>query len=77
MSTIADLLSEIEAFCKEAGIAEATFSTRAVNDGKFVGRLREGSNVTVGLVDRVRTYIAAEREKAAPAPRRQPRRKAA
>ena len=76
MSTIAALLSEIEAFCKEAGIAEATFSTRAVNDGKFVGRLREGANVTVALVDRVRAYIAAERAKATPAPRR-PRRKEA
>lgn len=76
MSTISALLSEIEAFCKEVGIAEATFSTRAVNDGKFVGRLREGANVTVALVDRVRAYIAAERAKAAPA-RRQPRRKAA
>ena len=77
MSTIADLLAEIEAFCKEAGIAEATFSTRAVNDGKFVGRLREGSNVTVGMVDRVRAYIATERAKAGPAARRQPRKRAA
>ena len=76
MSTITAVLSEIEAFCKEAGIAEATFSTRAVNDGKFVGRLRGGANVTVALVDRVRAYIAAERAKADP-PRRQPRKKAA
>ncbi len=68
MSTIADLLSEIEAFCKEAGIAEATFSTRAVNDGKFVGRLREGANVTVGMVERVRAYIATERAARQPPP---------
>lgn len=65
MSTISDLLAEIEAFCEEAGIAEATFSTRAVNDGKFVGRLRDGANVTVGMVDRVRAYIATERAKTA------------
>ena len=76
MGTIATLLREIEGFCEEVGIAESTFSTRAVNDGKFVGRLREGANVTVALVDRVRAYIAAERAKA-PAPRRQPRKKAA
>ena len=77
MGTIATLLREIEGFCEEVGIAESTFSTRAVNDGKFVGRLREGANVTVALVDRVRAYIAAERAKVAPAPRRQPRKKAA
>lgn len=70
MSTISDLLAEIEAFCKEAGIAEATFSTRAVNDGKFVGRLRDGANVTVGMVDRVRAYIATERAKTAKPKRR-------
>lgn len=77
MSTISALLAEIEAFCEEAGIAEATFSTRAVNDGKFVGRLREGANVTVALVDRVRAYIATERAKATPTRRRHPRKKAA
>ena len=63
MDTVSTLLLEIEAFCREAEIAEATFSTRAVNDGKFVRRLREGANVTVALVDRVRAYIAAERPK--------------
>ena len=67
MSTISELLLEIEEFCREAGIAEATFSTRAVNDGKFVRRLRDGANVTVALVDRVRAYMAAERQKASAA----------
>ena len=65
MDTVSALLLEIEEFCREADIAEATFSTRAVNDGKFVRRLRAGSNVTVALVDRVRAYMAAERGKAA------------
>lgn len=63
MDTVSALLLEIEEFCREADIAEATFSTRAVNDGKFVRRLRAGANVTVALVDRVRAYIAAERPK--------------
>ncbi|WP_439611481.1 hypothetical protein [Reyranella sp.] len=63
MSTIATLLADIEEFCREADIAEATFSTRAVNDGKFVKRLRQGANVTVALVDRVRAYMDAERSK--------------
>ena len=30
----------------------------AVNDGKFVGRLRSGKGVTVRLVERARKYIA-------------------
>jgi hypothetical protein len=80
---MSDLLAEIESFCREAGIAEATFASRAVRDGKFVKRLREGAGVTLKTVERVRAYIAAEREKlgnlstkkgpAAAAPKRAPR----
>jgi hypothetical protein len=63
MSTVASLISEIEGFCVEARIAESTFGRRAVNDGKFVGRLREGAGINVATVDRVRAYIASERAK--------------
>lgn len=62
MSTVTDLLSEIEAFCEAAGIAEATFATRAARDGKFVKRLRAGAGVTTVTVDRVRAYIAEQRK---------------
>lgn len=65
MATVDELLTKIAAFCEEAGISEATFATRAVNDGKFVGRLREGAGITVKTVDRVHAYIAAERERLA------------
>lgn len=61
MATVDELLSKIAAFCEDAGISEATFATRAVNDGKFVGRLRDGAGITVKTVDRVHAYIAAER----------------
>ena len=40
------LINEIEQFCRHAGIAESTFGRQAVNDGKFVGRLRDGRGVT-------------------------------
>lgn len=73
MSIVATLLSEIDAFLAQAGIAETTFGRHAVNDGKFVGRLREGAGVTVATVDKVRAYIVQERAKhrdAAPRPRR-------
>jgi hypothetical protein len=39
-------------------VAESTFGRLAVNDGKFVGRLREGGAVTPQTVERVRSYIA-------------------
>ena len=36
------LIAQIEAFCRAEDIAESTFGRQAVNDGKFVGRLRNG-----------------------------------
>ena len=52
------LLQEIAAFCRSAGMAESTFGRRAVNDGKFVSRLRFGGRVTTSTADRVRAFIA-------------------
>lgn len=63
MSTVQTLLDEIDAFLRGAKMAETTFGRHAVNDGKFVGRLRDGAGVTVATVDRVRAYIVAERQK--------------
>jgi hypothetical protein len=63
-----DLLVEIEGFCRAAGMAESTFGRHAVNDGKFVGRLRDGRRVTTATVARVRDYIAARGGVAAAAP---------
>lgn len=67
MSTVTDLLADIAAFCREHDMAESTFGRHAVNDGKFVGRLRDGGGVTVDTVDRVRAFMSAEREKRATA----------
>src|SRR5580698_6573462 len=36
------ILEEISAYCRREGMAESTFGRRAVNDGKFVNRLRFG-----------------------------------
>lgn len=69
MSTVASLLAEIDAFLAETGIAATTFGRHAVNDGKFVGRIRSGSGITVALVDRVRAHIATERVKRGLQPR--------
>jgi hypothetical protein len=52
------LLSEISAYCREAKLAETTFGRLAVNDGKLVGRLRNGSRVTSDTVARVRSFMS-------------------
>ena len=59
MSTVQEtLLEEIVAFCKASNMAATTFGREAVNDGKFVGRLRQGKRVTTATVERVRQFIA-------------------
>ena len=50
-------ISEIEVYCRNAGIAESTFGRRVVNDGKFVGRLRAGKGVTTATVSKVKKFI--------------------
>ena len=52
------LLREIDTYLRQRMIAETTFGRLAVNDGKFVGRLRDGGTLTVATLRRVREYIA-------------------
>ena len=40
------LLDSISEFCSRTGMAESTFGRHAVNDGKFVARLRDGARIT-------------------------------
>ncbi|MFO1081900.1 MAG: hypothetical protein U1E23_14875 [Reyranellaceae bacterium] len=65
MSIISDLLAEVEGFLTKTGMPPTTFGKNAVRDGKFVARLRAGKGITVATVDRVRAYIASQREAAA------------
>ena len=53
------LLREITEFCRANGMADSTFGRLAVNDGKFVGRIRDGGRVTPPTLERVRAYIAS------------------
>ena len=57
MNDVVDLLQEIERYCQTNEMAASTFGRRAVNDGKFVGRLREGGNVTTATLARVRRFL--------------------
>src|ERR1039458_7261784 len=54
------LLREITDYCRRKGVAESTFGRHAVNDGKFVNRLREGGRITTTTFERVRSFIAAD-----------------
>lgn len=55
------LLAEIAAFRRERRIAESTFGKMAVRDAGAVDRLRRGT-LSFGLGERMRDFIAAERE---------------
>lgn len=52
-----ELLEEIDRFTAALGMSKTTFGRLAVNDGKFVGRLRNGGGVTVRTVEKVHLYI--------------------
>lgn len=58
------LLAEVTDFLTTRRMAETTFGRRAVNDGKFVGRLRSGGNITVATISKVRKFIASHKEAA-------------
>src|SRR5262245_49710344 len=51
------LLDSISTFCRRTGMAESTFGRRAVNDGKFVARLRDGARVTPETLQRVNQFM--------------------
>lgn len=57
MQEIQRLIREIEVYCRRCGIAESTFGRQAINDGKFVSRLRQGKGVTVKTLDRIRAFL--------------------
>ncbi|HXZ68963.1 MAG TPA: hypothetical protein VEH07_10270 [Alphaproteobacteria bacterium] len=57
MEQVAALVKEIEAFCRQAGLAETTFGRQAVNDGKLMRRLREGKGITLKTMERARAYM--------------------
>ena len=56
-----ELLQEISDYCRHTGLAESTFGRRAVNDGKLASRLRNGGRITTETLDRIRTFMATNR----------------
>ena len=62
------LLDSISEFCRRAGMAESTFGRRAVNDGKFVSRLRDGARITPETLERVSVFLTSHGVEAPVAP---------
>src|SRR5882724_11745802 len=56
-----ELLQEISDYCRQTGLAESTFGRRAVNDGKLASRLRHGGRITTETLDRIRGFMASNR----------------
>ncbi|MEE8397219.1 MAG: hypothetical protein V3S29_14275, partial [bacterium] len=84
MSEIELFVAEIESYCRRLGMAESTFGLKAVNDGKFVNRLRSGKRVTTATIEKAREAMktsgaaapggAAEAAEGAGRPPKRPRR---
>ncbi|MEQ9812634.1 MAG: hypothetical protein RLO50_07610 [Azospirillaceae bacterium] len=53
------ILDRITTYCRSAGMAETTFGRRAVNDGKLVGRIRDGRRISQPTWTRIEQFIAA------------------
>ena len=58
MAQAQSLLDAISSFCRRERIAESTFGRHAVNDGKFVSRLRDGARITPETLQRVHSYMS-------------------
>jgi len=73
METLAEqgsaLLDSIAEFCRRSGMAESTFGRHAVNDGKFVARLRDGARITPETLERVSAFLARHGASAPAAPK--------
>lgn len=61
MTDLKNLLREIEAFLAEADMKKTTFGLKALNDGTFVRRLKNGDNVTFKTAERVRAFMASNK----------------
>ena len=60
MQEAVGLLDSISEFCRRANMAESTFGRRAVNDGKFVARLRDGARITPETLERVSVFLTTQ-----------------
>lgn len=55
------IISEIEAFAAERGIAPATVTSRAVSNSRLHAHLKAGGGCTTRIVRRLQEYMTAKR----------------
>lgn len=58
-----EFLTEIDQFLSRHGISGAKLGLLAVNDSGFLSRLRNGKDVRLSTVERVREFMAQENSK--------------
>lgn len=66
---MADLIHDIEAFCKRQDMSPWQFGLLALNDKPFVKQVKDGRRVWPETEEKVRQFIAAYKPPAARAPR--------
>ena len=62
------LMRKIERFLRSTGMTATVFGIGAMNDGKLVFRMRQGSYVTLPTADAIDAFMAANRDKKVPRP---------
>lgn len=61
-----DLIEEVDAFLQRTGMTQTAFGLRVLNDASFVRRLRQGLDVRLSTVERLRSFMREyEREERA------------
>ena len=58
MAYMEECLGEIEGFLERTGMKPGTFGHHAVNEGKFVRRIRDGHQVLPRTAERARKFMA-------------------
>lgn len=53
------IIARINEYCSAHGISPSTFGKKAVNDGKFVDRLKSGRTITLTTLAKVDRFIAS------------------
>lgn len=64
MSTREALLARVEAFIQAHGLSARQFGILAAGDHRFVPRLRSGAGVTLTIIERAESYMAAHEQPA-------------
>lgn len=58
MSIRSAFLASVEAFCHDAGMSPRAFGLAAVNDHRFVARLRAGKGITLTSIEKAERFMA-------------------